>query len=724
MNRIPLIARRLPGQVSRQPMEALGLLLLIALFCYHRLIQSSFGPSSGSSSHAGALNIRSWTSPNRHLFDGQRLWMLEESAIDASRPPFLLVKSFLVQGGGKSQRVHPRGALNRHTFKALTMLRDHLESFVFEWVAGVNVTFDSICPDLGSSCHVYSPEDLLGSASSSPFASDDKLVDALSRSIVDKSRVDGSLVAVDSLFDNLQFDNHGLVGGAASLVLSYVFNVTSDAQFQSIQRWSKQAAYSESEAFTPESLVKLRHVKELRQRSARNRSNFAWMATFVHGFWTVKDLVENAETIDVMVVVLGYIGMHFTVIVLFLNMRKLGSRFSLFFSTIVGGALALACSLVVVTAFGHSINIIQLSEGIPFLVIVVGFDKTYILAKAVLNAEEVDFDPSKSQGKSSLIPIGVRRKILLGIDQAGPHLLRQYAVEIAVLTIGTLTGIPSLSEFCMVTGVALLFDCLCSFTLFVAVLTLKMELQRLRDAEMPESQNARKPFNKVDAISELYTPMKSGTTHAKLILLFSIAAAYTINRSGLYSSPAMEISFGQSGPVEIPNYVNCTLAQIAGSASGPTIIDYDVPLFFYANGIDTDHFSERLQGILNTILAGFGYNRLSDAHVQALVVVLFLSFIVNVYLLRKGRISLDPEVPQSASRSAMLAKRSSLPVSLESSFTKPVDTTKPESQLRISESDEDVYKQCLNGKLPLYALEKTLGPMQVHSISVVVSSVL
>lgn len=61
------------------------------------------------------------------------------------------------------------------------------------------------------------------------------------------------------------------------------------------------------------------------------------------------------------------------------------------------------------------------SEGIPFLVITVGLDKPYLLAKAILGARERSIDPQRqhSHNKSS-IPLSVRRKVLLGVDVAGP----------------------------------------------------------------------------------------------------------------------------------------------------------------------------------------------------------------------------------------------------------------------------------------------------------------
>lgn len=58
---------------------------------------------------------------------------------------------------------------------------------------------------------------------------------------------------------------------------------------------------------------------------------------------------------------LAYFLMQFTFVALFMNMRKIGSRFSLGVTTLVCGALALCSSLVVTHLLGVEINFIQIT---------------------------------------------------------------------------------------------------------------------------------------------------------------------------------------------------------------------------------------------------------------------------------------------------------------------------------------------------------------------------
>lgn len=82
------------------------------------------------------------------------------------------------------------------------------------------------------------------------------------------------------------------------------------------------------------------------------------------------------------------------------------------------------------------------------MVIVVGFDKPFIMAKAILEAQEQpteeDFNgPTAGMRRSnsnSTIPVSVRRKVLLGIDVVGPAIVKQYLMELSVLAVGSLTG--------------------------------------------------------------------------------------------------------------------------------------------------------------------------------------------------------------------------------------------------------------------------------------------
>lgn len=118
-------------------------------------------------------------------------------------------------------------------------------------------------------------------------------------------------------------------------------------------------------------------------------------------------------------------------------------------------------------------------------------------------------------------------------------LVKYYSCEIAALAIGAMMGVPALSEFCLVAALILIFDALYLFTVFVAVLTLKMEvgfwrvcrhsearltlltayylqLNRIRASD-PYHPHTGKDGAEVDG--ELRRPFSSGVNKAKLFLV-------------------------------------------------------------------------------------------------------------------------------------------------------------------------------------------------------------
>ena len=83
---------------------------------------------------------------------------------------------------------------------------------------------------------------------------------------------------------------------------------------------------------------------------------------------------------------MGYLAMHLTFVSLFLAMRRLGSNFWLATAVLLQYACAFLLALAVTTYFGVPINMVLLSEGLPFLVVIIGFEKPIVLTKAVLAA--------------------------------------------------------------------------------------------------------------------------------------------------------------------------------------------------------------------------------------------------------------------------------------------------------------------------------------------------
>ncbi|ORZ34606.1 hydroxymethylglutaryl-coenzyme A reductase-domain-containing protein [Catenaria anguillulae PL171] len=180
----------------------------------------------------------------------------------------------------------------------------------------------------------------------------------------------------------------------------------------------------------------------------------------------VLHLVVLAEPADVVVVFAAYAMMHATFGYLFYNMRKVGSKFILAASVMAYGTSALLASLVITQLLRVPLTLIMMAEALPFLVITVGFERPYLLAKAILLAQP----PTDSVHANP-----IHAKVAMGVSEVGPTMLRDLLAEIAVLALGAASGVRGLSEFCTLGMLILAFDGLGMFTVFVAVVALHME---------------------------------------------------------------------------------------------------------------------------------------------------------------------------------------------------------------------------------------------------------
>ncbi|TFY54330.1 hypothetical protein EVJ58_g8927 [Rhodofomes roseus] len=170
-----------------------------------------------------------------------------------------------------------------------------------------------------------------------------------------------------------------------------------------------------------------------REETIGEMKSSKWVAYAVHAtilrFW---ELTKKADSLDIVVVLLGYVLMHATFIRLWL------------------------------------------SSPLPFLVCTVGFDKPLRLAKAVLAHPQA----LKPQEDGRMKPAG--EVVLDALDRVGNLILRDYALEIAVLLVGVNSGVGGLKEFCSVAAVALGMDCLMLCTFYIAVLTVMVEMRRVK----------------------------------------------------------------------------------------------------------------------------------------------------------------------------------------------------------------------------------------------------
>ncbi|TKA63426.1 3-hydroxy-3-methylglutaryl-coenzyme A reductase [Cryomyces minteri] len=212
------------------------------------------------------------------------------------------------------------------------------------------------------------------------------------------------------------------------------------------------------------------------------------LANWAKNSWTAfVDLLKNAETLDIIIMVLGYLSMHLTFVSLFLSMRRMGSNFWLATTVLFESVFAFLFGLIVTQKLGVPINMVLLSEGLPFLVVTIGFEKPIILTKAVLAASlksrrqtGASSDGTLNEANDSL-PRTIQYAVQTAVKERGFEIVRDYCIEILIVVAGAASGVQGgLRQFCFLAAWILFFDCILLFTLYTSILTIKLEINRIK----------------------------------------------------------------------------------------------------------------------------------------------------------------------------------------------------------------------------------------------------
>lgn len=225
------------------------------------------------------------------------------------------------------------------------------------------------------------------------------------------------------------------------------------------------------------------------------------LRAFITRFW---DLAKKADSLDILLILAGYILMFITFYLLLIRSRSLGSSFFLPLAIMSSSILALLISLPIAMALRIPIDPVALSEALPFLVCTVGFDKPLRLARAVFLHPHLTVPPALvpnvSSDKSGY-PILRRPSIpppSLSIPSSLIHslkpapmiiteslshvyapIIRDYILEIAVLTVGAYSRVGGLREVCALAALILAVDCLLLCTYLAAILGVMVEVSSL-----------------------------------------------------------------------------------------------------------------------------------------------------------------------------------------------------------------------------------------------------
>lgn len=457
---------------------------------------------------------------------------------------------------------------------------------------------------------------------------------------------------------------------------------------------------------------------------------------------------------------LGYLSMHLSFVSLFFSMRRLGSNFWLAATVLFSGVFAFLFGLLVTTKLGVPINVLLLSEGLLFLVVTIGFEKPIILTRAVLTAA-ADNRGRAGQASSSTTK-SIQDSIQTAIKEQGFEIIRDYCIEIAILIAGAASGVQGgLRQFCFLAAWILFFDCVLLFTFYTTILCIKLEINRIK-----RHITLRKALEE-DGITHRVAENVASSNDWPLTESESSNKTSIFGRK-LRSSSVRRFKILMVGGFVLVNVVNLSTIPFRDSSQGaglpllsrvsnvfaPTPID---PFKVAENGLDSIYVSAKSQ-MMETVVtvippikykleypsvhyAALGESRTFDIEytdqfldavggrvIESLlksiedpiiskwiIAALTLSIILNGYLFNAARWSIkEPEVapvPAAPTVAVVEAKKEYPKIDLNPDTPK---RSLEECEAFLKEkraaylSDEELIELSLRGKIPGYALEKTM----------------
>lgn len=457
---------------------------------------------------------------------------------------------------------------------------------------------------------------------------------------------------------------------------------------------------------------------------------------------------------------LGYLSMHLSFVSLFFSMRRLGSNFWLAATVLFSGVFAFLFGLLVTTKLGVPINVLLLSEGLPFLVVTIGFEKPIILTRAVLTAA-ADNRGRAGQASSSTTK-SIQDSIQTAIKEQGFEIIRDYCIEIAILIAGAASGVQGgLRQFCFLAAWILFFDCVLLFTFYTTILCIKLEINRIKrhitlrkaleedgithrvaenvassnDWPLTESESSNKTsifgrklrsssvrrfkilmvggFVLVNVVNLSTIPFRDSSQGAGLPLLSRVSNVFA-------PTPIDPFKVAENGLDSIYVSAKSQMMETVVTVIPPIKYKLEYPSVHYAalgesRTFDIEYTDQFLDAVGGRVIESLLKNIEDPIISKWIIAALTLSIILNGYLFNAARWSIkEPEVapvPAAPTVAVVEAKKEYPKIDLNPDTPK---RSLEECEAFLKEkraaylSDEELIELSLRGKIPGYALEKTM----------------
>lgn len=212
--------------------------------------------------------------------------------------------------------------------------------------------------------------------------------------------------------------------------------------------------------------------------------------TLIESINSLSKDFENTDSLNFFIVLMAYLTMGYTFINLYEEMKITGSKFWLSFATLINSTCAFFISLFVSHyVFQKDVSISTLLQGIPFIVVVLGFRHQIKLASSVLYKSNL----YSSHLSSNELGATLSHQTNHNHHQTNDNIIYDAMVEyggrfvqdtslclIAFIGCSLYTyKLSTLSNFSLLCALIVLFEFILTITFFSAILSLKLEINSI-----------------------------------------------------------------------------------------------------------------------------------------------------------------------------------------------------------------------------------------------------
>jgi len=183
------------------------------------------------------------------------------------------------------------------------------------------------------------------------------------------------------------------------------------------------------------------------------------------------------------------------------------------------------------------------AEVVPFLILAIGVDNMFLISRAERLVPEHVVDP--------------KYRVAFALKEVGPSIFVAAFCEALAFAIGMQTDIPALQSFCMVAGLAVVFDFIYQICIFLPALTLDKKrvmdnrydvfccMKKAGNVEKPREDIVRKYFN------QYFVPFvfKKGTKILTLVITVLLIVIGCMSCPKILRGLNQNVSFVSDSPL-------------------------------------------------------------------------------------------------------------------------------------------------------------------------------